>query len=256
MKRFLLAALAALLLFTLCACGDKAPKNTVFTPEDVSGRELGAVRGSAAARYAALYGNARLYDSADAMLGDLRGGALDCALTDLASAPKTARRARGVKPLSEPLLSLDFSFVCAKEDRDLTRAIDAALARLRAEGTLQALTDKYILGASFQYVPPEGAGQTAGTLTFAVSADFPPYQYEDADGAPAGLDVEVARAVCDLLGVAVEFSVVESDRLVTTVQFGKADFAAGGLYQNDADLELVDFTVPYTTCAQAILVRR
>jgi polar amino acid transport system substrate-binding protein len=133
--------------------------------------------------------------------------------------------------------------------------MDAALARLREDGTLQALTDKYVSGVPFEYVPPESAGQTAGTLTFADSADFPPYQYAE-DGVPSGLDVDVARAVCDILGVAVEFSVVQSDRLVTAVQFGKADFAAGGLYQNDADLELVDFTAPYTTCTQAILVRK
>jgi ABC-type amino acid transport substrate-binding protein len=120
MKRFLSAALAALLLFSLCACGDKAPENTVFAPEDVDGRELGAVRGSAAVRYAALFGNAHLYDSADAMLGDLCGGAIDCALTDLVSAPNTVKKARGVKSLAEPLLSRDFSFVCAMEDRDLT----------------------------------------------------------------------------------------------------------------------------------------
>jgi polar amino acid transport system substrate-binding protein len=228
----------------------------VNSSADAAGRVIGAVSGTAGETYAAAYGDARVYQSYDAMLGDLRSGVIDCAIADSEVVSTVLKGQRGVRTLSEPLLSHSFAFAVAKEDRDLKLAINAALAKLRESETLQQVVSRYITGSGYSYVSPEDVDRSAGTITLAIDESFSPYSYFGADGAPYGLDVEVARAVCDLLGVDVTFVPTASDKLITNVRFGKVDFASGGLYATEADAELVDFTEPYTVCTQSIIVRK
>jgi polar amino acid transport system substrate-binding protein len=220
----------------------------------VRGSQIGGELGTTGYFYASRFGTAHGYGSSGALLGDLRAGAVDCALIDKFALQSALKGARGVKTLSDPLLTVNYSFVCAKEDKDLTAAIDGALATLRASDTLRSIVETRLTGGSYVYVTPEGVTHDKGALTCAIRADFPPYQYLSND-APAGIDVDLARAVCDLLGVDVSFEIVEHDKLLTTVQYGKADFAAGALYKTDEDAEIVDFTKPYATCEIAVVVR-
>ncbi|MDP1909298.1 MAG: transporter substrate-binding domain-containing protein, partial [Hyphomicrobium sp.] len=43
--------------------------------------------------------------------------------------------------------------------------------------------------------------KSSGTLEVAMYADFPPWSYKDADNRPAGVDVELGRALAEKLGV-------------------------------------------------------
>ncbi len=119
----------------------------------------------------------------------------------------------------------------------MTEAVNGALAELAGDGTLQEIIDSYIVGTDYKYVSPEDIDLSAGALTLAVDAAFPPYEYTAEDGEIAGLDIDVCRAVCDLLGVDLEVTVVDSDKLGTTVQFGKADLAMGRLAENESEAE-------------------
>ena len=40
----------------------------------------------------------------------------------------------------------------------------------------------------------------ADTLTMGTNASFPPYEFYDENGQPTGIDVEIARAICEKLG--------------------------------------------------------
>jgi ABC-type amino acid transport substrate-binding protein len=247
-----LAAVICVALMLLAGCREKLPPNTVKSPEDVAGGAIGALRGSAYAALASDYGQVRQFDDTEAMLAALRSGSLDCAVMGISGGDKQYDR---VKPLRDALAEYSFSFVIAKENGDLKRDADSALETLRANGELGRMEDKYLNGAAYTYAPPEGAGDPRATLKAAFRADFAPYSYLDSEGGPAGLDIDVARAVCDILGVGVEFVPTDTDELVTAVRYGKADLALGGLCASDEGAELVNFSEPYTQAVLGIFVR-
>ena len=60
------------------------------------------------------------------------------------------------------------------------------------------------------------------TLVMATNANFPPYEYKDG-AAFAGIDVELAQAIADKLGMKLEIQDVEFGAIVAGVESGKYD---------------------------------
>jgi polar amino acid transport system substrate-binding protein len=252
-----IAVFAAFLILILPSCSGGRPAATVAAVADVEGRTIGVLSDTVAELYASGHGEVRPYGSADAMTGDLRAGVIDCALIDEAAAESAVKRARGVRALSEPFIDAEFCVVAAKQAKDLTQDVNSALKTLKSDGTLKALVGKYTLGEEYSYAPRTDIPASAGTLRLAVrEGDFAPYCRYDGGGGVAGLDIDVARAVCDLLGVNLEITPIPSSELVNAVWAGKADFAMGGMYKTPEREELVDFSNPYTTCTLIVLTRK
>jgi ABC-type amino acid transport substrate-binding protein len=246
------ALLAAAALFAAAGCGEKLPPNTVAAPEDVSGKIIGAMSGTAGAYIASQYGDVQQFDNMDVMFESLRVGALDCVVTD---SLVTRKDPKGVKPLREPLAEYGFAFAVARENGDLRRAVNSAIRNMRESGELARIEGAISKGGDSVYVPPDRQGEARATLRAAVRAEFAPYTYIDDEGECAGMDIDVARAVCGALGVDVEFFAVEPDEMIDTVRYGKADLAIGGLYENERDVGLVEYSDAYTAAAMEVLVR-
>jgi len=89
-------------------------------------------------------------------------------------------------------------------------------------------------------------------LTIGVASGFPPYQYA-IDGQPAGLDVEVARAVAARLGMEPRFVQSDWDRVVGMLRIGRIDIIAG-MEVNEFRLAYFDFTRPYAKRHDVVFV--
>lgn len=106
------------------------------------------------------------------------------------------------------------------------------------------------------------AGQTnrlesikkAGKLVVVTNAAFPPFEYI-LDGKPAGVDIDVAQAIADDLGVELEVVDMNFDLLVEAVKTGKADLALAGMTIRPDRLEHVDFSNEYVKSAQYVIVK-
>ncbi|NLA86380.1 MAG: transporter substrate-binding domain-containing protein [Clostridiales bacterium] len=256
MKKILIFAAVFTILLHIAGCAGKMPANTVFSEDDLNGKDIGMAKGTAAMFYADGYGELRSYESAETMLVDLKNGILDCVVMDENHAKTLIKKVSGLKILEKPLVESEFCFAIAKENPDLLEAVNGALKELDECGMLKKIIEGYHPGNDFRYKSPENTDLSRGTLILAVDAVIPPYSYFDKDGQPVGLDIDIARAVCDILQVKMEVTVVHvSDRIIT-VQYGKADFSLGGVTYNEKDGKLVVFSDPYTTCTQVIVTRR
>ena len=255
MKKILIGILAAALILALVGCGSKTAPNGVFEPQDIDGKRIGVMNSSASKKYAGRFGEALSFSSSDELLDALKYGSVDCVVIDAAKAESIITKKSGLKILSAPLISPEYCFAVAKENADLTRDINAAVKKLSDSGVLSGICDRYIKGSGSEYIPPE-VTDPKGSLTAAVTTDFPPYSYLDADGTLAGIDIDIARAVCAELGISLEFKEVDAASLITTVQYGKASFALGGIYMSESDLDMVDFSTPYAKPVQVIVVRK
>ena len=103
----------------------------------------------------------------------------------------------------------------------------------------------------------EAAGEytlvSDGTLTFATSPDFPPFENLDENGDYVGFDIEVGRAVAEKLGLDCEFTTLQFDGIIPAVAAGgQADAGISGITVDPQRAEQVDFTDTYYIADQAI----
>ena len=71
-----------------------------------------------------------------------------------------------------------------------------------------------------------------------------------------GLDVDMARAIADKLGMELKITDMDFDSIITAVQSGKADIGVAGMTVTEDRLKNIDFTDSYTTSKQVIIVRK
>lgn len=95
---------------------------------------------------------------------------------------------------------------------------------------------------------------TEGTLTMATNAQFPPYEYYDGDDV-IGIDADIAKAIADKMGLELKIEDMEFDSIITAVSTGKADLGLAGMTVDPDRQKNVDFSDPYATGVQVIIVK-
>lgn len=98
-----------------------------------------------------------------------------------------------------------------------------------------------------------GSGESKTELHMATNAFFEPYEYYEGKKV-VGIDAEIADAICKKLGYKLVIDDMEFDSIITAVSSGKADFGMAGMTVTDERKKAVDFTDPYTTATQVIIV--
>ena len=94
----------------------------------------------------------------------------------------------------------------------------------------------------------------AAKLTMATNAAFPPYEFKEGEEF-AGIDVDIAKAIADKLGMQLEIVDIEFDSIITGVQTGKYDMGMAGMSVTDERKQSVDFSDSYATGIQAVIVK-
>ena len=90
-------------------------------------------------------------------------------------------------------------------------------------------------------------------LVMATNAAFPPYEFKEGDDF-AGIDVEIAKAIAEKLGMELEIVDVEFGAVLTGVAEGKYDFGMAGITVTDERKQSMDFSKTYATGVQVIIV--
>ena len=91
------------------------------------------------------------------------------------------------------------------------------------------------------------------TLYMATEATFQPYEFYDGDKI-IGIDVEIAQAICDKMGVELEVTDVAFDSIIPGIQEGKFDFGMAGMTVTDERKQQVNFSDSYATGVQVVIV--
>ena len=99
----------------------------------------------------------------------------------------------------------------------------------------------------------DGNNNEVKKLIMATNAEFPPYEYYE-NQEVVGIDVDIANAIAADLGMELVIEDMAFDSIIAAVQSGKADIGVAGMTVDPDRLESVNFTDPYTTAAQVIIV--
>ena len=148
----------------------------------------------------------------------------------------------------------DYAIAVAKNNEELYNKINTALQQLIDDGTVKKVVDKYISGVEHDLKFQENVAADAEVLIMATNAEFPPYEYYEADDKIVGIDAEVAAAIADKLGMKLRIDDMKFDAIIPAVQSGKAHMGMAGLTITEDRLKEVDFTVSYATGVQVIIV--
>jgi polar amino acid transport system substrate-binding protein len=101
--------------------------------------------------------------------------------------------------------------------------------------------------------PPKAAGQQV--FIIGGDRDYPPYEFIDKNGQPAGYNVDLTRAIAEVMGMRVEFRLGGWAEMRSALQDGKVDVLPGMSWSQERSRE-VDFSVPHTIVNHAIFARR
>ena len=94
----------------------------------------------------------------------------------------------------------------------------------------------------------------SGKLTMSTNAAFPPYEMTTDDGSFEGIDVELAGAIADKLGLELQIDDMDFDASLLAVQQGKSDMVMAGVTVNEERLAVMDFSDSYATGIQVVIV--
>nr|5TUJ_C Chain C, Ancestral protein CDT-Anc1 [unidentified] len=95
-----------------------------------------------------------------------------------------------------------------------------------------------------------------GTLRVGTDADYKPFSFKDKNGQYTGFDIDLAKALAKELGVKVEFVPTTWDGIIPALQTGKFDIVMSGMTITPERKKKVDFSDPYMTAGQTILVKK
>ena len=95
---------------------------------------------------------------------------------------------------------------------------------------------------------------TAGTLTMSTNAAFPPYEMTADDGSFEGIDIEVAAAIADKLGLELQVDDMDFDAALLAAQNGKSDMVMAGVTVTDERQKVMDFSDTYAEGIQSVIV--
>ena len=112
-----------------------------------------------------------------------------------------------------------------------------------------AATATMLLGAS--------ACADDGVINFGTNPEFPPFEYISANGVLGeydGIDMAIAAKIGELTGMDVEMESLEFDSLLIALQNGQIDATIAGMTITDERKEAVNFSTPYYTATQVMIV--
>lgn len=97
-----------------------------------------------------------------------------------------------------------------------------------------------------------------GTITFGTNAEFPPFEFVTSEGVIEGfdgIDMKIAKQIGDDNSMSAKIENMEFDSLLIALENGQVDAVIAGMSITDERKESVDFSIPYYTATQVMIVK-
>ena len=274
LKRFSLSTLVIAVCLLLSSCGSESSsenRKQMKTKADLQGAVIGVQLGTTSDGLATELEKKgdgtkveRYNKGADAIQALLQGK-IDCMVTDEAPAKAFQRVNPSLQILPETFDASSFAICVGKDHAELKQSINNAIRILKANGVIDSIVNRHLeRGIAVAYTPKTSDVKKVGpealqklglkkSLRFATNATFEPFEYYQ-NGKIVGIDVDVANAIGDVLGVDVEILDMEFDAIITSVQAGKADAGIAGITVTPEREKNIGFTDSYADVRQVIMV--
>lgn len=256
MKKSILIATVLAASFAVLGCNEK--KNvTINSAADLEGKKIGVQAGTTGEVYVADVKDANVLSfksGIDASLA-LRNGAIDAIVLDELPAKEIVRRNADLKIVEDKFVSEDYAIAVKKGNTELLNSINATIQKMKQDGNYDALINFYIMKADGAQVPSVAANDSSDVIKMGTNAAFPPFEYIEGSKV-VGFDATLAEFIAKDYGKKLQIVDMAFDGLIAALQAGAIDFIAAGMTATEERRSNVDFSEPYFTSNQVIIVRK
>ena len=122
---------------------------------------------------------------------------------------------------------------------------------------MRVLTVSMLVVAMVVSLTACGGSKGSGKLVFGTNAEFPPFEYVTSNGTIGefdGIDIAIAKSIAEENGMEAEINNMEFDSLLIALANGQVDAVIAGMTITEERKESVDFSTPYYTATQVMIV--
>lgn len=200
----------------------------------------------------------RLFENFGAAVQALIAGDVDMVL----ASAESGRGYIGANPdklkiVGDPLGNEDIGFIFTPGS-DLVQPFNDAIGSMQQDGFLDYLSKRWFFltdpnGPDLYDQLPDLGGRTVVAVT---ANDYLPLNFIDpATGMAVGWEYDAVNAICARLNCVVDWQTSSWDAMIAAVNTGQFDVGMDGITINDERKTQVDFSAPYMTSQQFMLVR-
>lgn len=169
------------------------------------------------------------------------------------SSGSDAGGAKTAKVIDVDLTSEEYAFGVDKSQPELLEQVNAFIAKIQEDGTLDEIFDKYFGGGEPTPVESAALDESKDQLVVATNAAFEPFEYMEGENY-VGIDMEIAALLAEELGQELVIQNMDFDAVCLSVGQQKCDIAMAGLTVSDERKEYVTFSDTYYQASQRLIV--
>ncbi len=166
---------------------------------------------------------------------------------------KSSDKAVTAKVIDIDLTDESYAFGVDKEQPELLEQTNAFIAKIKEDGTLDEICDKYFGGGEPKAVKSASLDESKDQLVVATNAAFEPFEYTQGEDY-YGIDMEIAELLAEELGKELVIQNMDFDAVCLSVGQQKCDIAMAGLTVSEDRKEQVTFTDSYYQASQRLIV--
>ena len=166
---------------------------------------------------------------------------------------KAEEATNAVKVIDINLTQEEYAFGVDKDQPELLEKTNAFVKKIKEDGTLDEICDKYFGGGEPTAVKSAALDESKEQLVVATNAAFEPFEYMSGDSY-YGIDMEIAALLAEELGQELVIQNMDFEAVCLSVGQHKCDIAMAGLTVNEERTEYVTFTEPYYEASQKLIV--
>lgn len=158
-----------------------------------------------------------------------------------------------VKVIDIDLTSEEYAFGVDKNQPELLEQVNAFIAKIKQDGTLDSILDKYFSGGEPTAVESAALDTSKDQLVVATNAEFAPFEYTEGGSAYYGIDMEIAKMLADELGQELVIQNMDFDAVCLSVGQHQCDIAMAGLTVSEDRQQYVTFSDSYYGASQRLI---
>lgn len=163
---------------------------------------------------------------------------------------------QAVKMINIPLTNEEYAFGVDKDQPELLEEVNAFIADIKSDGTLEEILNKYFEGGTPEAVVSAELDTSKDQLVVATNAAFEPFEYTLSTGNEYyGVDMELAQLLAERLDKELVIQNMNFESVCLSVGQHQCDIAMAGLTVSPTREEYVQFSDSYYNASQVLIAR-
>ncbi len=158
------------------------------------------------------------------------------------------------KVIDIELTTEQYAFGVDKDQPELLTQVNAFIAKIKSDGTLEEICDRYFSNGTPVAVKSAKKDSSKDQLVVATNAAFAPFEYTEGGEEFYGVDMEIAKLLADYLGKELVIEHMDFNAVCLAVGQHQCDIAMAGLTISEDRKAHVNFSDSYYNASQKLIV--